>query len=186
MTDKLIGSGMTVRKVETSPLDNDEAFAELRRGMRAMFDWTAFGRDIGEWAQDIMIDQPRHGWKPREDWQWFAQAIAISHKIVTDHVGRGDASGAACEAFRLGALYTEMQMKFAHEPLWEKGRRDAEWQSRGGGHNRKATLEEKLAAYREFRAAGNNKSDATYLASEKLRVSESNIRAARKSAGASD
>jgi hypothetical protein len=190
-----VGAGITryedqrVRYDFRDPAEARQAFQRLKALTSAPFD-KAFGpwvraaeRELAEYRAAV---GPDHEFRAHDEAGWYCEEMLSRDRYARECAEAGDWQWALFHAAHLGQLLGEARVKF----LWEErallGDRTLEERSRGGGWNRKATADQKIASYRKYRDAGHNKTDATYLAAKELNVAESNIRAARKAAGATD
>ena len=191
-----LGSGTTAhtrRTVScdlTSPLSKEDAhelanwFAKAKRR-----DAISEAKGIAERTIEAInggVSDP-DDFAPYAGMGWYSKEILKRCSWLTKATERGDDASRLVElGYEIGALITEARMKAAwdhdvQEALTTEGQRKS-----GGGHNRKHPASKYVECYESFRASGNNKTDATALAAEKLSVSPATIRTARKEVGASD
>lgn len=74
------------------------------------------------------------------DREWFWSQMLMEHRIATDHLNEGKASGAMCAAARYGSLRALYDMKFRHEKDALRGRKTFGGAARGG-ESRAANLD---------------------------------------------
>ena len=195
-----VGSGITERGKRAMAPATPETLISFLRGISETISepWGGQGpliesarerlQEIKAEAPSIFDDLEGHNsyFVERATLGWYLQAIDAEAHVIEEAVAEGRPWQAVACAMQIGELVTELRMKQLWEPHALRGQDALEATRRGGASTRKTTDEQKVACYRKFRANGHNKTDATYLAAQELCISESNIRAARKSAGTSD
>lgn len=124
--------------------------------------------------------------KPYAGMGWYSREILKRCDWLEKAKHRGDDCDRIAElGFEIGMLITEARLKSAWDQDVELAIATEEGRKRGGGHNRKHSVELYVSRYLEFREFGLNKTDATIEAAKVLEVSPATIRNARKEAGAS-
>lgn len=125
--------------------------------------------------------------KPYAGMGWYSQEIIKRCDWLTKAKERGTEPDRIIElGYEIGVLITEARMKAAWDREVEAALTTEEQRKRGGGSNRKHSVDAYLQCYRAFRDLGLNKTDATDQAAKKLGVASATIRNARKEAGTSD
>lgn len=191
-----LGSGMTAhtrrrkRYDFTQPVTKEEA-AEIRHFFESFRprDPIQEARGLAERTLAAIEagDTDKDDFKPYAGMGWYSREIIKRCNWLVKAKERGDDPGRFTElGYEIGVLITEARMKAAWDEDVQTALTTEEQRKRGGGSNRKHPAATYLDCYRQFRADGLNKTDATDQAAKKLGVSPATIRNARKEAGASD
>lgn len=153
----------------------DQPFISINLEMRALADealWAAncYPRDYGVWLV-------RHGNDaPHEGLIWYSNELLRAYDNARRQEAQGNHDAAIWHAFRTGVLCTELAMRLAHGPTFDKYQAVNSAQ-RDAARSRKIIPDgARREAYWRYRNEGHKRTEAGRLAGEELGISASSIR----------